>query len=118
MPRLSHLFVHVRDLADSVRFWTEVVGLELLLEEPGYARLGGEGGFHLGIEERDTETVGAIGIEIVIEVDDVHASYERMRAAGVRFAGPPERQQWGATHAWFVDPDGYRCSIYQEDDRS
>ena len=72
--RFSHLFVHVRDLEESVRFWTEVVGLDLLLEHPGYARVGGH---------------------------------------GVAFAGPPEPQDWGAVHAWFTDPNGYRCSIYQ-----
>jgi catechol 2,3-dioxygenase-like lactoylglutathione lyase family enzyme len=112
MPRLSHLFEHVRDLEASVRFWTETVGLELLLTHPGYARVGGAPGFHLGMEERDPSLVGAPGIELAIEVDDVAATYERMRDAGVTFTGPPQQQEWGAIHAWFVDPDGYRCSIF------
>jgi catechol 2,3-dioxygenase-like lactoylglutathione lyase family enzyme len=110
--RLSHLFVHVTDLERTVRFWTEVVGLELLLTEPGYARVGGVDGFDLGLEERAAEQVGATGIELAIEVDDVRAAYQRMAAAGVEFLGPPRQQPWGGVHAWFADPDGYRCSIF------
>jgi catechol 2,3-dioxygenase-like lactoylglutathione lyase family enzyme len=110
--RLSHLFVHVTDLERTVRFWTEVVGLELLLTEPGYARVGGVDGFDLGLEERPAEEVGAAGIELAIEVADVHAAHQRMTAAGVAFTAPPAEQPWGAVHAWFADPDGYRCSIF------
>jgi catechol 2,3-dioxygenase-like lactoylglutathione lyase family enzyme len=110
--RLSHLFVHVLDLDASVRFWTEVVGLRVLLREPGYARVGGADGFDLGLEEREPELVGAAGIEVAIAVDDVHAAYERLSAAGVVFTGPPQEQPWGAVHAWFSDPNGYRCSIH------
>lgn len=109
---LSHLFVHVSDLERSRRFYVDVVGLELLIEHPGYLRLGGGGGFHMGLEERDASQVGAEGIEIVIEVDDVHETYGRMADAGVDFLAPPEAQAWGATHAWFTDPDGYQASIY------
>jgi lactoylglutathione lyase len=109
---LSHLFVHVRDLDRSVRFWTEVVGLELLVREDGYARVGTAGGFALGIEERDEHLIGAVGITIAVEVDDVHATYERMLAAGVAVAGPPALQPWGDVHASLEDPDGYRCSIF------
>jgi catechol 2,3-dioxygenase-like lactoylglutathione lyase family enzyme len=35
-----------------------------------------------------------------------------MLARGVRFSEPPSDQEWGARHAWFEDPDGYRMSIY------
>lgn len=112
MIRLSHLFMHVTDLDRSRRFYSEVVGLEVLLEHPGYVRFGGAGGFHIGMEQRDVPQVGAAGVEIVIEVDDVEAHYRRMSEHGVTFSSPPEAQPWGATHAWFTDPDGYRVSIY------
>jgi catechol 2,3-dioxygenase-like lactoylglutathione lyase family enzyme len=110
--RLSHLFVHVRDLDETVSFWTELVGLRLLVREPGYARVGTDDGFTLGLEERDQHLVGAVGITIAIEVPDVHVTYERMLAAGVAVAGPPAAQPWGAVHAFLEDPNGYRCSIF------
>lgn len=109
---LSHLFVHVSDLERSRRFYVDVVGLEVLMEYPGYLRIGGGGGFHMGLEERDASQIGAVGIEIVIQVDDVYETHRRMADAGVEFLAPPEAQPWGATHAWFTDPEGYRASIY------
>lgn len=110
--RLSHLFVHVRDLDEAVHFWTEVVGLPLLVREHGYARVGTDDGFALGLEERDEHLIGAVGVTIAIEVADVHVTYDRMLAAGIAVAGPPAVQPWGAVHAFFEDPNGYRCSIF------
>jgi lactoylglutathione lyase len=112
--RLSHLFVHVRDLDVSIRFWTEVIGLRLLALEDGYARVGTVDGFALGLEERDQHLIGAVGITIAVEVDDVHATYERLLAAGVAVAGPPAAQPRGVIEAFLEDPDGYRCAIFSD----
>lgn len=111
---LSHVFVHVRSLADSHRFYVESLGLEVLDGGPdaGYMRLGGGGGFTMGIEERPGEEVGSIGLEIVIAVDDVDRRYAELVAQGVSFDLPPADQEWGARHAWLRDPSGYRLSIY------
>jgi catechol 2,3-dioxygenase-like lactoylglutathione lyase family enzyme len=87
MARLSHLFVHVTDLARSRRFYVDVLGLALMIDEPGHIRVGGGGGFHLGIEETAASEVGAAGIELVIEVDDVDREFSRMRVLGVEFEG-------------------------------
>jgi catechol 2,3-dioxygenase-like lactoylglutathione lyase family enzyme len=110
--RFHHLFVYVADLERSKRFYVEALGLDLLMETPGYLRVGGATGFHLGIEEGQLDEVGAPGIEIVIEVDDVDVSFDELSTMGIPFDGPPEDQAWGARHAWFRDPDGYRLSIF------
>lgn len=111
---LSHLFVSVRDLAATHRFYVELLGLEVLMGGPaeGYLRLGGNDGFHMGVEAHPDAAVPTPGIELVIRVDDVDATYARLRAAGVAFDGPPADQEWGARHAWLRDPSGYRLSIY------
>lgn len=109
---LSHLFIHVTDLARTRAFYVDLLGLEPLMEGGGYLRVGGGGGFHLGFEERDAPEVGAAGIELVVRVEDVDAAYERLIAAGVTFDTKPGDQDWGARHAWLRDPDGYRLSIY------
>ena len=111
-PVLSHLFVLVGDLARSRRFYVNLLGLEVLLEEDGYLRVGGREGFHIGMEEGTPGRIGSAGIEIVIRVDDVAAAYERLSALGVSFEGPPADMEWGARHAWLSDPDGYRLSVY------
>ncbi len=111
MTALSHLFVHVTNLERSRRFYVDQLGLSILMAEEGYLRIGGAGGFHLGLEERGPDQVGAAGIEIVIRVDDVDVTYERL-SGQVAFDVPPADQPWGARHAWLRDPDGYRLSIY------
>lgn len=110
--RLSHLFILVSDLARAREFYVGTLGLQVLMEEPGYLRVGGRGGFHLGIEQGDADQVGAVGVELVLEVDDVDRRYRELIAAGVESEGAPEDQEWGARHAWFRDPDGYRLSIF------
>jgi catechol 2,3-dioxygenase-like lactoylglutathione lyase family enzyme len=112
MSALSHLFIHVSDLSQTRRFYVDQLGLSVLMEEDGYLRIGGDDGFHMGMEARGPAEIGAAGIEIVIRVDDVDAAYGALSAEGVRFAGPPADTPWGRRHAWLTDPDGYRLSIY------
>lgn len=113
MTALSHLFVHVSDLARTRAFYVDRIGLEVLMEHPGYLRLGGGGGFHLGLEERaDAAVIGAAGIELVIRVPDVDAAYRELTAVGVVFDEAPADMPWGARHVWLTDPDGYRLSLY------
>ena len=110
--RFSHLFVLVSDLERARAFYVDVLGLELVMQHEGYVRVGGADGFHIGFEEGPPGAVGAPGIEIVIQVDDVDARFREIKAAGVPFDEVPEDQDWGARHAWLRDPDGYRLSIY------
>jgi len=83
--QLSHLFVSVRDLAATHRFYVELLGLEVLVGGPegGYLRLGGGGGFHIGFEAIPIAASPTPGIEIVVRVDDVDALYRRLITAGV-----------------------------------
>jgi catechol 2,3-dioxygenase-like lactoylglutathione lyase family enzyme len=109
---LSHLFVHVTDLERTRRFYVDDLGLSVLMREEGYLRLGGDNGFHMGMEERDPSEVGSAGVEIVIRVPDVDAAYRSLVDRGYSFESPPTDMPWGARHAWLRDPDGYRLSIY------
>lgn len=108
--RLSHIFVHVADLAATRRFYVDLLGLEVLMEGGGYLRVGNADGWHMGMEQG--EPVGAEGIELVIRVSDVDDAFERLTDAGVAFDTPPADTEWGARHAWLRDPSGYRLSIY------
>ncbi len=106
---LSHLFVPVRDLEAARHCYVDLLGLEVLVDEGGYLRIGGGGGFHIGVEaEPDGQRKQA---DLVVRVDDVDAMVARLRSAGVEVTDP-EDQPWGARHAWFHDPDGRPISIY------
>ncbi|MGH2379911.1 MAG: VOC family protein [Candidatus Limnocylindria bacterium] len=107
---LSHLFMHVSSLAESRRFYVDLLGLEVLIDEPGYLRVGNADGWHIGMEE--ATPVGAPGIELVVRVPDVDAAHARLADAGVLFETRPTDTDWGARHAWLRDPSGYRLSVY------
>jgi catechol 2,3-dioxygenase-like lactoylglutathione lyase family enzyme len=110
MPsRLSHLFLPVRSLDAARRLYVELLELEVLVDEDGYVRIGGNGGFDAGLE---AEPDGAIKqADLVVRVDDVDAMAARLRAAGVDVT-PPADQPWGARHAWLHDADGRPISIF------
>lgn len=46
--------------------------------------------------------------QLMIEVDDVDAHYERAVAEGATVAGPPEDQPYGGRMYRAVDPEGHR----------
>ncbi len=110
-PGFSHCFLHVTDLERTRAFYVDRLGVEVLTESPGYLRLGGGGGFHIGVEQRAASEVGAPGIELELQVSDVDALATTLRQAGVSVTEPSD-QEWGARHAWLHDPDGYRLSIW------
>lgn len=110
---IHHLFMRVSDLARARAFYVDLLGLQVLMEEPGgYLRVGTSDGFHIGIEAGDPAAVGGRGLEINLRVDDVDRVYADLVAQGVRFTAPPADQPWGARHAFFSDPDGVPLSIF------
>ena len=109
-PALSHLFTTVGDLASARAFWTDLIGLEVLVEDPDYMRVGGGDGFAMGIER--AEPGESPEVEVVVRVADVDATYQRLLAAGIVSGAPPQDMPWGARHIWLRDPDGRRISIY------
>jgi len=108
--RLSHVFMLVSNLAAERHLLVDVIGLEVLVDEDGYLRVGGNGGFHLGLEQGDPGVAG--DAETNIKVDDVDAAYARLVEAEVPVEGPPEDQEWGARHVWLRDVDGRRMSVF------
>ena len=47
------------------------------------------------------------------DVENIQSTYEDLHARGVPFHGPPEKQEWGGTLAFFADPDGNGYSLCQ-----
>jgi catechol 2,3-dioxygenase-like lactoylglutathione lyase family enzyme len=112
--RLHHLFTTVADLASARAFWTEVIGLGVVVEDDEYVRVSGEGGFTMGIERAADGT--APEVEIVVRVADVDAVYQRLASIGVECDAPPRDMPWGGRHIWLRDPDGRPISIFSAQD--
>src|SRR3990167_5392885 len=125
--RILHTMLRVRNLTNSLKFYTEILGMKLLRQKD-YP----EGKFTLAFVGFKPETEAAVieltynwGVDhyefgnafghIAIAVDDVYQACERIRNAGgkiTREAGP---MQGGSTVIAFVeDPDGYKIELLQE----
>ncbi len=126
--RMLHTMLRVGNLEQSLKFYTEVLGMKLLRKRD-YE----EGRFTLafvGYGDEETNTVlelthnwdtssydlgNAYG-HIAIGVDDAHKACEEIKARGgkvVREAGP---MKGGVTVIAFVeDPDGYKIELIQQD---
>ena len=115
------LFVVDMDIA--IRFYRDVLSFALLRREPDYASLRhGEVVFGLGpvaklpaaggyfTQSRLAQERG-LGVEIVLEVDDVGAAHDAVRASGHPILEPLQDRPWGLTDFRVADPDGYYLRI-------
>ena len=50
---------------------------------------------------------------------DIDSLYERLlrEVPYIKIVAPPERKPWGAYSVWFLDPDGNKIAVYQEEER-
>lgn len=121
-PMTLRLELFVRDLAASVAFYRDALGFELHEKSPTYVEAR-NGDVLLGIGPQTSLPRGhhfspqalagqeGAGIEIVLEVDDVRAGYERVVAAGYAPEQVPGVRPWGLTDFRIVDPDGYYLRV-------
>lgn len=122
--RFLHTMIRVVDLEASIKFYTEVLGMDLLRQKD-YP----DGKFTLaflgyGPEEENTvlelthnwdkdsyEHGNAFG-HIAINVDDVYKACEDIRERGGKVTREPGPMKHGTTVLAFVeDPDGYKIEL-------
>jgi lactoylglutathione lyase len=113
----------VRDLGVAVAFYTGVMGFDLIREEPGYSSLRrGEVILGLGPISKLPAESGyftrdiadqrrGLGVEIVLEVNDLDAYHARILASGYEIFEPLRGRPWGLRDFRVVDPDGYYLRI-------
>ncbi|HPE60689.1 MAG TPA: lactoylglutathione lyase [Thiolinea sp.] len=125
--RILHTMLRVGDLERSIRFYTGVLGMQLLRRKdyPGgeftlaFLGYGNESEqavleltYNWGVDQYEPGT--GYG-HIALEVPDVYAACDKMRAAGgkiIREAGPMNA---GTTIIAFLeDPDGYAIELIGE----
>lgn len=115
--KVNAVVLFVEDLERAVKFYQEVIGLEIVVtDDVSYAlRLEGQD-FALvkrstGMEMLNAEVIGkhpTVSQQVMLcaDVENVDAVYEAITAKGVEFIKPPIDQPWGWRTAYFADPEG------------
>jgi lactoylglutathione lyase len=123
--RFSHLMLRVRDLERSLRFYVDVLGMEVLrsTDYPGgkftntFIGYGPEASFpaieltHNWDQAEPYEHGTAFG-HFAIEVSDVYGFCDYLQNAGAKIVKPPAAMKHGKRVLAFIeDPDGYKVEI-------
>jgi len=120
--RTLHVGLRVADLERSIAFYVSV-GYEVLGRVPGtelgtltMLKLPGDEFVALElVQDPHGGRVGPGGLShVVIQVEDVHTTVERLASLGIRTEQPTSPD--GSANfwtAWVTDPDGYRIELVQ-----
>ena len=109
-------FCYTRDLAATARFYQEVLGLSLVLDQ-GPCRIYRvrEGAF-LGFCEREGAAVPD-GVILTLVTEDVDGRCQELASRGVEFEKPPAHNpRFRIYHCFFRDPNGYLLEIQRFED--
>ena len=118
----DHCGIRAGDLDRSLRFYTDVLGLELLevvtvLDQPFY--FVGNDTVRIEIEQANpAQLAAATGTQaglyhLAFEVDDLEGAAARLRDAGAQFLLPPSQFREDRKIAFILDPDGVFIQLIQ-----
>jgi len=111
--RVSMIALGVKDMARSVRFYQETLGMPLS-GKPGEVTMVRAGDITLLLnaplgQAAGNAMVGAV--EVIFPVESVAAAHTRLAARGCSFTHAPHEVTPGLWAATFTDPDGHRLTI-------
>ncbi|MCE8002905.1 VOC family protein [Billgrantia ethanolica] len=121
-PRISMITLGVRDLAASIRFYEEGLGLPRM-ESPPEVAFFTLNGTWLGLYGREAlaEDAGVSpegssfsGIALAHNLssdEEVDELLEQAVAAGAKLVKPGQKVFWGGYSGYFADPDGYLWEV-------
>ncbi len=114
LSQIGVVMLGVQDLARSVAFYRDKLGLSVTGEVPGAFTFLNAGSVTLALAlplaKHTGQGPGAT--EIVFSVEDLTAAYEALKGRGVSFTQEPRNVTGPMWAANFNDPDGHRLSIF------
>lgn len=125
--RILHTMIRVNDLDESLRFYCDVLGMQLLRKKEYPS-----GRFTLAFVGYGSESEGAV-VEltynwdthqydlgngfghIALGVEDIYKTSETLRAKGAKIVREPGPMKHGGTVIAFIeDPNGYKIELIQQ----
>ena len=120
IKQIKFISIPVADQNRALDFYTDKLGFTIITDQPFDEK---QRWLELRIPKAETRIVlftppgdeQRIGtfMNLSFACDDIDATYEQLRARGVEFEGPPEKQPWG-TYAKFKDSEGNLFVVSQE----
>jgi lactoylglutathione lyase len=128
--RILHTMIRVNDLATSIAFYTELLGMKLLRQKEypsgqftlafvGYGDEESSAVLELTHNwDRSSYTLGDAFGHVAIGVDDIYATCEAIRAKGGKITREPGPMKHGGSVIAFIeDPNGYKIELIQSGSR-
>ncbi len=128
--QLLHTMLRVGNLEESLKFYTEVLGMKLLRQKDypdgkftlAFVGYGDESDrtvleltYNWGVEKYN---LGDAYGHIAIGVDDIYGTCNEIKARGGKVSREPGPMKHGSTVIAFVeDPDGYKVELIQLENR-
>jgi catechol 2,3-dioxygenase-like lactoylglutathione lyase family enzyme len=119
------LELFVKSVPESKDFYARVLGFEVVSYQPDDYSVFRKGPIQIALQSQshlpddhplkplNNERAG-LGIEIVVEVDDLDAAYHRVQQENWPIAEPLARRPWGNRDFRVIDPNGYYIRVNEE----
>ncbi len=107
--KLSFVIKFVANMDRAVKFYRDVLGLQLKFESPGWSEFD-TGAIKLALHPASAKNPAG-AVELGFTVPDIQKFHQDMVAKGVQFSMPPTKQDFGGSLAQFVDSEGGHCSV-------
>lgn len=113
LKQIGVVMLGAKEIARSITFYRDTLGLTLKMAFEGFAFFDG-GGVTLVLSEAlaqaSSSMVGAT--EVVFSVPDVRAAHEALAAKGIEFTIAPRQVSGPMWAANFRDPEGHGLSVF------
>lgn len=103
--------IETRDIAAAKRFYHDVLGLDLLMDHGWIATYGSDQEMAVQVSFAAEGGSGTKVPDLSIEVDDVDAALDAMKAAGFAIEYGPADEPWGVRRFYVRDPFGRLVNI-------
>jgi predicted enzyme related to lactoylglutathione lyase len=117
IKQIKFVSIPVADQSRALDFYTDKLGFTIITDQPFDEKQRwielrvpkAETRLVLFTAEGEEKRIGTM-MNMSFACDDIAQTYEKLKARGVEFEGPPEQQPWGS-YAMFKDSEGNRFVI-------